>query len=1290
MKKKLLIVLLAFFVILSFNATFASEHGNETLMLHESALELSVEETPTEILTADEEIGSFKDLKDDITKTPNGVELKLEKDYEYNPTTDTESVGIYTSVLINKQITIDGQGHSLDGKNSKTIFSISSASNVTLKNIIFKNGYSTGNGGAINAGGAHGLILINCTFINCIAPTHGGAIFMSQCNDVTITSCDFLNNAANVTISTRGGAIYWIHSNGGTLNDCNFIANKAHYGGAVYIDQSNGINQYDNHYRDNSATNFGGDIFCSDNEAVFHDCDFTNSHADNYGGSIYWKGSNSVMYNLQFVNVSSSSYAGAIYFTNGKNMTVKKSSFKKYESKTAGALYFSSPDCTVIDCDFEDGLANLGGSIYITAKGTTIKDSTFKNHTVTETGGTIYVYGEQTLIDNCQFELSSVPDKNYGGIIYISAYTANTNIINSQFKLGWANNGGAIYAGGPNTVISNNEFVQNHANNLGGAVYLGGKDSRILANNYSHNNAYYGGAFYSVGANAQLSDNIYTNNSAYNQGGAIYLRGNTALLDKETFIDNVAVNYGGAILLDSLNSQINNSYFRGNNATYGSAIFKGSSVAYINNPNFVYNQAHSTSLDVSRNGNVFTVTFKAKDNILNAIWNNGDPTSIFIDGVTPKASVEESNGGADVYQDIREFDQIIVVNLFDKQSNLIETKTLKTDIYGQITYEAKGGHHVEFIHPDDVFYTEIGNNALVLDFEIEKIAVKPIVVINTLVEFQITVTNTGGMDLTDINIFEKSFEGLTYVGWKESDLWSYIDNIWSLNNPLAEGESAVLTVYFNTTDVGEFTNVAVATVTGVDFKYSIANITVIPDNFEVKKVSLMPITKLGDQTFFEIIVQNTGEEDIHNVFIIEDSHEGLIYSHTVEDSLWDYTTTEDGKHKWTLKQALPGHEVLGIFVVFNTTGIGNYTNYAIVGHEGVNKTVNATVWVNETVHEPETPNPQLNISIFTVHPVIMVYNEVWFEITVENIGNIPLDSVTIEEFEHENLIFSGFEIDSPLWDYKPKTLSNPNKPGILAAPIENNHAWTVNVPLLQNEVLGFFVKFIPTQTGIHSNTVLGHSEQTPDPLFATDNVLVLMEQYSIEKVPVTPTVNVGEQATFKIIVHNTGDVVIESLVIHESPDDSLIFDHGVDTSGKWGQDGDNVWYLEGTIAPGETAEFLVVYNTTKVGNITNTIGVSDNFYNVTVEVTNKTENETAPDKNESAPNNNEQIDDEPIDTNPGNDDNGGEKPIDKEESNKKDSNHESITRNADKYATGNPILALLVVLISLVLIRRRE
>ena len=178
MKRILLVIFFAVFLMFGINSTFASEHGNETLMLHESSLELSVEETPQDEISTDmSETGSFKDLKDEMTATPSGGELKLKRNYEYNSTTDTGDVGIYTSVVISKPITIDGDGHTIDAKNSKYVFNIASVSDITLKNIVFKNGYSLGNGGVINAGGAHNLKIINCTFLDCIAGTHGGAVF---------------------------------------------------------------------------------------------------------------------------------------------------------------------------------------------------------------------------------------------------------------------------------------------------------------------------------------------------------------------------------------------------------------------------------------------------------------------------------------------------------------------------------------------------------------------------------------------------------------------------------------------------------------------------------------------------------------------------------------------------------------------------------------------------------------------------------------------------------------------------------------------------------------------------------------------------------------------------------------------------------------------------------------------------------------------------------------------------------------------------------------------------------
>lgn len=1280
MKSKYLIIILAIFILLGVNATFASEHGNETLMIHESALEMSVEETPSEILG--ENSGSYVDLKKDIDTTPAGGVLKLQRNYKFNSTRDTPSAGIYTCIPVTKSITIDGQNNIIDGEGCQRGILDITGSNVVLKNIIFKNGYNTGNGGCIYAHGISNFQLINCTFQDSVAGTYGGAVELVSAHNTTIRSCNFINNSAKLSSVPRGGAINWVSSTSGTIADCNFIKNSAEYGGAIRMEGVNGVHQYNNNFRDNSASNYGGDIMCDDNNADFHDCNFTNSYSNSYGGSIYWKGSNTLLYNLQFNNVTSKSCGGAITFANCKNVTVKSSSFKKYRSGSGGAIYFMAPECSVVECEFEDGSATSGGAIYTTRDKITVNDSKFKNHTATGHGGVIHISGADAVVDNCEFTDSS--SSSNGGIIFVSSSGPGSNISNSKFKSGHATCGGAIYVSARDVIVSSNQFTSNNAS-LAGALYLGSSSGiHVLENIFDSNNASnMGGALYSVASFPNLSSNYYTSNFASLNGGAVWLRGSGAFLNDEIFINNRALGNGGAVIMDTGTVQLNNSYFRGNNASYGAAIFRGASTAHINKCVFLYNQANSYSLGVHRIANSFEVTFEGQNNIMNAIWNNGDLSGIFIDGTNPANGAEESYNGQMVYEDIREFDQTVTATVLDRQGNILKTETQKTDIYGRAYFSINEGYKVIFAHPEDVFYTAIEYVDYISGIKVEKIALTPVAVNSTQVKFQIAVTNTGNYTLHNITIMENSFDGLVYAGFEKSDLWTKNNLTWTFMTDLAQDEVALLTLYFNTTDVGEFTNHVYVTSSEGVYGNAFATVRVIPDTFEVKKVSLMPVTKAGEQTIFEIIVHNTGDTDIHNVYIIEEAFEGLIYSHTLEDHLWDYIITSDGLHQWVLKDVLPAHEELGIFVVFNTTEVGNFTNYAIVGHEGMVKRVNATVWVNETVHEPENPNPQLNISVFAVHPVVLINGEVWFEIIVENTGNIALNNVTVEEFEHDNLEFAGFEMDSGLWDYRPKVLSYENRVDLLGAPVSDNHSWVVNTPLYQNEVLGFFVKFTPLRTGVHENTILGHSAETQEPLYATGNVAVLAEEYRIQKVALNRTVNVGDQVTFQIIVHNTGSVDIGGIQIVEIPDESLIFDHWYCEGVSWESGGPTHYYLLEKIAPGGYSEFFVVYNTTKAGNITNVIRANNEFFNATVEVVNKTDNQTAPDD--------EPIDDEPIEEEIEDEIkmSDGDSDYGQASSTYSEPLKRTYSAKVDEKATGHPLLALVIVLAFLVLKRRR-
>ena len=99
-----------------------------------------------------------------------GSELQLTQD----------AYGSGSSMAISRNnFVLDGQGHTLDARSYSRIFTIS-GNNVTLKNIVFKNGYYNSNGGAISiTTGYIDVNIINCTFENnYISTKNGGSIYV--------------------------------------------------------------------------------------------------------------------------------------------------------------------------------------------------------------------------------------------------------------------------------------------------------------------------------------------------------------------------------------------------------------------------------------------------------------------------------------------------------------------------------------------------------------------------------------------------------------------------------------------------------------------------------------------------------------------------------------------------------------------------------------------------------------------------------------------------------------------------------------------------------------------------------------------------------------------------------------------------------------------------------------------------------------------------------------------------------------------------------------------------------
>ena len=160
--------------------------------------------------------------------------INLERNYTYN-----KYDKIIDGIVINRNITINGNGYTIDAQGKARVFLVG-ANNVTIKNLIIKNANYDGDGAAIflNLYADYGRVS-NCIFINNTASQDGGAIEWNSAEG-SVSNCIFINNTAG----RSGGAIYcW--NDGVSVFDCIFINNTAaRHGGAIEWDGESGNISY--------------------------------------------------------------------------------------------------------------------------------------------------------------------------------------------------------------------------------------------------------------------------------------------------------------------------------------------------------------------------------------------------------------------------------------------------------------------------------------------------------------------------------------------------------------------------------------------------------------------------------------------------------------------------------------------------------------------------------------------------------------------------------------------------------------------------------------------------------------------------------------------------------------------------------------------------------------------------------------------------------------------------------------------------------------------------------------
>ena len=569
----------------------------------DSTVSMSVDDTPViqasntqeEVLSADS--GSFTQLDDEIQNTPVNKSIKLHNNYTYS---SGERVGT-DGIVINKDITIDGDGHAIDGDNLASIFQITDNANVVLKNIVFCNARGN-NGSAISLSSSENVEIINCQFINNSA-LNGGAIYVASADTSSISS-NF-----NIVGST-------------------FINNRAINGGAVYV---SGTLKYisSSIFKHNFATNDGGSIY-SDSGGRIDGNIFEHETAGHDGGAIYL---NSIidsslvdpsiledlgLFNNRMAYCSAGNDGGAGFFnaTHGaiRNLTVNSN----VANRNGGAIVWLCSNSSIVDTTVFNNTATYGdgGGIYLyPPKLSSVYDaaiimmySNFTYNTAGNSGGALYCGGLFSVILNSTF----AHDKAYDGAgIYLDVGAAiNHCIFDGENAI---NDGGAIYLNASNTIISGfSPYMQLIIDNVGvrhsvisnciaghdgGAGYVFGNrgvvENLTMINNTAGHD---GGAGYVVGNYGQLFDSLFINNTAANDGGALLWEGVNGTIKNITVVNNKATNNGGGIALDAASSQgttsISNSSFKANTADYGGAIYCANMFTNILDSNFAHDEAY--------------------------------------------------------------------------------------------------------------------------------------------------------------------------------------------------------------------------------------------------------------------------------------------------------------------------------------------------------------------------------------------------------------------------------------------------------------------------------------------------------------------------------------------------------------------------------------------------------------------------------------------------------------------------------------------------------------------------
>ena len=419
-------------MILAISAVSAADTNDTSDSAIQAVDEAPVEEVASEDVDAvasTENTDVLADVGNNFTSLQSSIDtgtVVMDKDYA--------RVEGESTLSISKDVTIEGNGHKIDGSNLGGIFNVNSGCTLTLNGVTLINGNAENGGAVYNNGGT--LVIENSYFINNTATKSGGAIYNNGGTLNVIGSTFDGNNLTKRTTNGWGGAAIYDEGGSVLLSDCTVTNNMKeikHRGGtktyagdlsSAAVTSSGTLTVSDSYFANNSGC-YGGAILSKENGIL------------TVSGSRF---ENNLAFN-----------GGAIDFT-GKRYTITTSNFTGNSARGTGSSQTNvayggaicsqetSDDCIISGCKFEDNTAVHGGAV--STDNSKISGCTFINNSAdakyaekfngrSNTNG--FAYGDAIYSDS-SVDIADSDFTDNNGQFNTGVYVLDADITGSSFK----------------------------------------------------------------------------------------------------------------------------------------------------------------------------------------------------------------------------------------------------------------------------------------------------------------------------------------------------------------------------------------------------------------------------------------------------------------------------------------------------------------------------------------------------------------------------------------------------------------------------------------------------------------------------------------------------------------------------------------------------------------------------------------------------------------------------------------------------------------------------------------